>query len=88
MTPPTSFGAGIRRQGKWITDATLPASPLQGRWYDYRVDVLPGSHLRFYWDGALIFEFTDPERRFSGGPVGMRLDYFDTVLAETRVYQP
>jgi hypothetical protein len=66
----------------------LPSPPELERWYDYRVDVLPGSRLKFYWDGALIFDAVDPERTFRRGPVGMRLDYFDTVLDETRVYQP
>jgi hypothetical protein len=50
--------------------------------------VLPGSRLKFYWDGTLIFDATDLERTFSAGPVGMRLDYLDTILDETRVYQP
>jgi hypothetical protein len=72
----------------WITDATLPEPPQPGRWYDYRVDVRPGSWLTFYWDGARIFDATDPAHTFSGGPVGMRLDYFDTLLDDTRVYQP
>jgi hypothetical protein len=62
--------------------------PKEGEWHDYRVDVLPGSRLKFYWDGALIFDATDPHHTFSGGPVGMRLDYFDTILDDTRVYQP
>ena len=66
----------------------LPRPPLTRRWHDYRVDVLAGSRLRFFWDGALIFDHVDPERTFSTGPVGMRLDYFDTVMDETRVYQP
>jgi hypothetical protein len=26
--------------------------PKLGEWHDYRVDVLPGSRLKFYWDGA------------------------------------
>lgn len=62
--------------------------PKLGEWHDYRVDVLPGSRLKFYWDGALIFDAIDAAHTFSKGPVGMRLDYFDTILDETRVYQP
>jgi hypothetical protein len=67
---------------------TLPSAPQPGHWYEYRVDVLPGSRLKFYWNGELIFDETDKEGTYSQGPVGMRLDYFDTILAETRVYQP
>jgi hypothetical protein len=62
--------------------------PKEKVWHDYRVDVLPGSRLKFYWDGKLIFDATDEDHTFSGGPVGMRLDYFDTILDDTRVYQP
>ena len=50
--------------------------------------MLPGSRIRFRWDGALVFDHTDPDRTFGAGPVGMRLDYFDTILAGTRVYRP
>jgi hypothetical protein len=82
------WGCEVNDQEVWITDAALPSAPQPGRWYEYRVDVLPGSRLKFYWNGALIFNFADPMRTFIRGPVGMRLDYFDTALAETRVYQP
>jgi hypothetical protein len=87
------WGKEVGDREHWITEATVPTTaqnpdgPRLGAWHDYRVDVLPGSRLTFYWDGALIFDATDPERTFSGGPVGMRLDYFDTVLDGTRVYQ-
>ena len=50
--------------------------------------MLPGNRLKFYWNGALIFDATDPEHTFSEGSVGMRLDYFGTNWDETRVYQP
>jgi hypothetical protein len=88
------WGKEVEDRESWITEASVPKTPknpdgpLQEEWHDYRVDVLPGSRLKFYWDGALIFDATDPEHSFSGGPVGMRLDYFDTILDETRVYQP
>jgi hypothetical protein len=82
------WGREVDDAESWITEASLPAPPQPGRWHEYRVDVLPGSRLRFYWDGALVFSAVDPARTFSRGPVGMRLDYFDAVLAETRVYQP
>ena len=82
------WGSEANDAESWIVDATLPRPPLPGQWHEYRVDVLPGSRLKFYWDGALIFDHRDPQRRFSKGPVGMRLDYFDTLLDETRVYQP
>jgi hypothetical protein len=82
------WGREINDTENWIGDWTLPVPPQQERWYDYQVDVLPGSRIKFYWNRKLIFDHTDPERTFSQGPVGMRLDYFDTVLAETRVYQP
>jgi hypothetical protein len=82
------WGGEVDDDEYWIVDATLPSPPQPGQWYDYRVDVLPGSRLKLYWNGALVFDATDPERTFSGGPVGMRLDYFDTILDETRIYQP
>lgn len=82
------WGKEVNDSESWIEDWTLPHSPQPGRWYNYEVDVLPGSRLKFYWNGELIFDHTDPERTFSQGPVGMRLDYFDTILDETRVYQP
>jgi hypothetical protein len=82
------WGREVTDAESWIWQATLPSPPQLGRWHNYRVDVLPDSRLKFYWDGALIFDATDPERTFSKGPVGMRLDYFDTILDETRVYQP
>jgi hypothetical protein len=88
------WGREVNDVESWITRKDLPKSdknpdgPKLGVWHDYRVDVLPGSQLKFYWDGALIFDATDPKRTFSRGPVGMRLDYFDTMLDETRVYQP
>jgi hypothetical protein len=72
----------------WITQATLPYPPQPGRWYDYRADVLPDSRLKFYWTSMLIFDAMSPERTLSGGPVGMRLDYFDTIADAIRVYQP
>jgi hypothetical protein len=70
--------------GSW----TLPVAPQLGRWYEYQVRVLPGSRIQFYWDGGLVFDATDPQRTYSRGPVGMRLDYFDATLDETRVYRP
>jgi hypothetical protein len=82
------WGQEVNDKEFWITDATLPDPPQLRQWYDYRIDVLPGSHLKFYWNGTLIFDDMDPAQTFSGGPVGMRLDYFDTILDETRVYQP
>jgi hypothetical protein len=88
------WGKEVQNRERWITEASMPKNaknpdgPLLGVWHDYRVDVLPGSRLTFYWDGTRIFDATDPERTFSRGPVGMRLDYFDTVLDETRVYKP
>jgi hypothetical protein len=82
------WGREVNDDESWITDTDLPSPPQLGRWYDYRVDVLPGSQVKFYWNGTLIFDTRDSRRTFSGGPVGMRLDYFDTILDETRVYQP
>ena len=82
------WGREVNDRESWILDTTLPHPPLRRQWYDYRVDVLPGSRLKFYWNGELIFDHVDPARTFSKGPVGMRLDYFDTILDETRVYQP
>jgi hypothetical protein len=82
------WGREVNDAENWIGDWTLPLPPKRERWYDYQVDVLPDSRIKFYWNRELIFDHTDPERTFSQGPVGMRLDYFDTVLAETRVYQP
>jgi hypothetical protein len=82
------WGREVDDDESWITHGDLPFRPELRRWYDYRVDVLPGSRLKFYWNGTLIFDAKDPNRTFSGGPVGMRLDYFDTILDETRVYQP
>lgn len=71
------------------TIARAPFStPALGTWHEYRIDVLAGSRIRFFWNGSLILDAQDPARAFSGGPVGMRLDYFDTVLDETRVYVP
>jgi hypothetical protein len=88
------WGREVNNAEHWITEATMPQNaknpdgPKLGEWHDYRVDVLPGSRLKFYWDGVLIFDATDSAHTFSRGPVGMRLDYFDTILDETRVYQP
>lgn len=82
------WGKEVNDCESWIGDWTLPSPPERDRWYDYQVDVLPGSRLKFYWDRELIFDHVDPERTFSQGPVGMRLDYFDTILDDTRVYQP
>jgi hypothetical protein len=82
------WGKEIDDAENWVGDWTLPLPPQQERWHDYQVDVLPDSRIKFYWNRKLVFDHTDPERTFSQGPVGMRLDYFDTVLAETRVYQP
>jgi hypothetical protein len=82
------WGKEVNDSESWILDATLPSPPQTGRWYDYQVHVLSGSRLRFYWNGAPIFDGTDSKHTFSQGPVGMRLDYFDTILDETRVYQP
>lgn len=64
------------------------SQPALGAWHDYRVEVLPGSRIRFIWNGQLVLDEVDPAQAFSGGPVGMRLDYFDTVLDETRVVKP
>jgi hypothetical protein len=82
------WGREVDDDESWIVDTTLSHAPQMGRWYDYEVDVLPGSRIRFSWDGALVFDHADPDHTFTTGPVGMRLDYFDTRLAETRVYQP
>jgi hypothetical protein len=82
------WGREVDDDESWIIRTDLPYRLELRRWYDYRVDVLPGSRLKFYWDGALIFDATDPEHTFNAGPVGMRLDYFDTIMDETRVYQP
>jgi hypothetical protein len=82
------WGREVDDDENWIVDASLPRAPRLGRWYAYQIDVLSGSRIRFHWDGALVFDHTDPNHTFSAGPVGMRLDYFDTRLQETRVYQP
>jgi hypothetical protein len=71
-----------------ITRVHFP-TPALNRWHEYRIDVLRGSRVRFYWNGALMLDATDPTHTFKrGGPVGMRLDYFDAVLHDTRVYVP
>jgi hypothetical protein len=82
------WGREVNDHERWIISATLPSCLNLGLWYDYRVDVLPANRLKLYWNGTLIFDATDPEHTFSEGPVGMRLDYFDTNRDETRVYQP
>lgn len=82
------WGKEVNDAESWIISETLPSPPQTGVWYDYRIDVLPGSRLRFYWDNQLIFDHTDPQGTYSQGPVGMRLDYFNAILDETRVYQP
>jgi hypothetical protein len=82
------WGKEVDDAESWIGSWTLPQPPQLQRWYDYEVRVLPESRLKFYWNRKLIFDHIDPERSFSQGPVGMRLDYFDTVLDDTRVYQP
>ena len=82
------WGREVADRESWIVEAALPRAPRLGRWYTYQVDVLPGSRIRFSWDGALVFDHTDPDHTFGAGPVGMRLDYFDTRLEETRVYRP
>jgi hypothetical protein len=82
------WGREFNDREHWIMHTTLPHPPRTGQWYDYQVRVLPGSRLKFYWNGELIFDGVDSEYTYSQGPVGMRLDYFDTILAETRVYQP
>ena len=82
------WGKEINDQEYRILNGILPARPEVGRWYNYQIHVLPGSRLKFYWNGVLIFDAADPARTFSRGPVGMRLDYFDTILDDTRVFRP
>jgi hypothetical protein len=82
------WGREVDDDEEWILEAALPRVPRLGQWYAYEVRVLPESRIKFYWDGELVFDHTDPDRTFGVGPVGMRLDYFDATLAETRVYQP
>ena len=82
------WGKEIDDVESWVGSWSLPQTPQLQQWYEYEVRVLPDSRLKFYWNGKLIFDHRDPARSFSQGPVGMRLDYFDTVLDETRVYQP
>lgn len=83
------------RFGREVSDAettikleTMDAAPALGVWHDYRIDVLPGSHIRMYWNGALVLDAVDSTHKYTAGPVGMRLDYFDATLDETRVYKP
>ncbi len=82
------WGREVADREDWIAEAALPRAPRPGRWYAYEVRVLPGSRVRFSWDGALVFDLADPDRTFTAGPVGMRLDYFDATLEGTRVYRP
>jgi hypothetical protein len=82
------WGREVNDEEDWIVEATLPRTPRLAQWYSFRVDVLPNSRIRFYWDDVQVFDAADPDRTFSAGPVGMRLDYFDTHLEGTRVYQP
>jgi hypothetical protein len=44
--------------------------PQEGVWHDYGVDMLPGSRLKFSWDGALIFDATAPTISSAGGRWG------------------
>jgi hypothetical protein len=81
-----TFGREVDDDEATIT--TAPFSAAQRTWHEYRVDVLAGSRVRFWWNGALVFDAVDPARAYSGGPVGMRLDHFDVLLDETRVYVP
>lgn len=83
------WGREVADSEKWVGGAwTLPATPQTGRWYEFQARVLPGSRIQFIWDGNLVFDATDPNRTYSKGPVGMRLDSFDTILEQTRVYSP
>jgi hypothetical protein len=82
------WGREVNDQESWAKEARLPHAPQTGQWYEYQLRVLPGSQLKFYWNGELIFDEVDSEYTFSQGPVGMRMDHFDTILDETRVYQP
>lgn len=59
----------------------MPHAPQTGHWYEYQVHVLPGSQLKFYWNGELVFDEVDGQYTFSQGPVGMRLDHLDTITA-------
>ena len=85
--PRLTFGREVNDAETIIATRSFP-HPSPRRWHEYRIDVLPGSRLRFHWNGALILDAVDPAHTFGGGPVGMRLDYFDAVLADTRVYVP
>ena len=82
------WGREVDDSENWIESWNLPRPPKLQQWHHYEVHVLPNSRLKFYWNHKLIFDHTDPGNTFSQGPVGMRLDYFDTLLDETRVYQP
>jgi hypothetical protein len=85
---PRRLGAGGQRPRTLGYTHDFAPPPRTGQWCDYQVRVLSGSRFKFYWNGELIFDEVDSEYTYSQGPLGMRLDYFDTILAETRVYQP
>ncbi|GGZ03207.1 hypothetical protein [Streptomyces poonensis] len=86
--PRLTFGREVDDRETAVLRTRFPW-PALNTWHTYRIDVLPGSRVRFHWNGTRIFDTTDPAHAFSGGgPVGMRLDYFDTVLHETRVHRP
>jgi hypothetical protein len=86
--PGLTFAREVNDDETTIIRVPFPI-PALSTWHNYRIDVLPGSRIRFHWNGSLILDAVDPTASFSGGgPVGMRLDYFDAVLVDTRVYQP
>jgi hypothetical protein len=86
--PQLTFGKEINDVETVLLRAPFPTPALR-IWHQYRIDVLPNSRFRFWWNGQLRLEATDPAQTFrNGGPVGMRLDYFDTILDETRVFVP
>lgn len=79
-------------------------APSNSVWHTYRLDYIDGTAtagpvIRFKFNGQYIFTWNTPspqELTAAGlpadshprGPVGMRLDYYDVTLENTRVFMP
>lgn len=92
---PAKVGATAKYRGKYGVRtgyesryfSRLPASPWDGRWHEFRIEVPSYGQYKLYWDKVLRADVVEKPPFTTDGPVrvGFRLDFCDVEFKDMTV---
>jgi hypothetical protein len=70
--------------------AAKQIDPVDGRWHDFRCEVLSYSEYKLFWDDKEIVHVIEAHPTTIGKPtqVALRLDFFDVEISDVKVTEP